>query len=227
MTAETKFENVLNYISKSKLNFSIYKTPFSAQISLKNSFAKYYGEIEDLAAATSEMEINEEETKPKSESTEIDEGSALKETEKLKTFIEDNLKVISELRSKNSELESKLKQANKESKKNRQKAEKYQKMLMIKKDESQDELEHSDEELCTNVETNNKFILLGDFAPLTEKNVNVNKEVQTETVCHVHDCFYCDETLQSSEEVNTHVKTCDGRPSANFTCEQCGLDGQS
>ena len=106
------------------------------------------------------MEINEEETKPKSESTEIDDGSALKETEKLKTFIEDNLQVISELRSKNSELESKLKQANKESKKNRQKAEKYQKMLMIKKDESQDEWEHSDEELCTNVETNNKFSLL-------------------------------------------------------------------
>ena len=145
----------------------------------------------------------------------------MKETEKLKTFIEDNLKWII---SKNSGLESKLKQANKESKKNRQNAEKYHKMLMIKKDEGRDELEHSDEELCTNVETNNKFSLLGDFAPLTEKNVNVNKEVQTETVCHVHDCFYCDETLQSSEEVNTHVKTCDGRPWANFTCEQCGLE---
>ena len=106
-------------------------------------------------------------------------------------------------------------------------------MLMIKKDDSQDEFEHSDEELFTNVDTNNKFSLLakssreqsiGYFAHPTEKNVNINKEVQTETFYHVHDCFYCDETLQSSEEVNTHVKTCHGRPWANFTCEQCGLE---
>ena len=45
MAATSRFEDVLNFISNSKLNFAIYKTPFSAQISLKNSFAKYFKEI--------------------------------------------------------------------------------------------------------------------------------------------------------------------------------------
>jgi chromosome segregation ATPase len=138
--AVTRFEDVINYISNSKLNFSIYKTPFSAQISLKKSFAKYFGEIEDLAAAANNMDaIKKETVKPKLEPMECGEVSVIKEMEKLKSFIEDNLKEISELRSQNSELESKLKQANKESKKNRQRAEKYQKLVKIEKDVNQNE----------------------------------------------------------------------------------------
>ena len=102
--------------------------------------------------------------------------------------------------------------------------------MLMKKVESQDELEHSDEP-CTNVEIN-KFNLraksyrdqtIGDSTS-KEKNGDVNKEVQTETVYHEHDCFYFDETLKSREEVNTHVKTFHGRPWTNFTCEQYGLE---
>ena len=58
MAAVTRFEDVINYISNSRLNFSSYKTPFSAQISLKNSFANYYKETDDVANAGCETNRN-------------------------------------------------------------------------------------------------------------------------------------------------------------------------
>jgi predicted nuclease with TOPRIM domain len=42
MAAELTFKNVLSHIQQSGLNFSIYLTPFSAQLSLKKSFAKKF-----------------------------------------------------------------------------------------------------------------------------------------------------------------------------------------
>jgi hypothetical protein len=59
MAATSKFENVLNFISNSKLNFSIYKTPFSAQI-----FLKYFDENEDLVNVTSELAKNNDNIVP-------------------------------------------------------------------------------------------------------------------------------------------------------------------
>ena len=73
--------------------------------------------------------------------------------------------------------------------------------------------------ICAQNPTGIRLLVIGK-----EKNGDVNKEVQTETVYHEHDCFYFDETLKSREEVNTHVKTFHGRPWINFTCEQCGLE---
>jgi hypothetical protein len=40
MVGEKAFQDVINFVAKSKLNFSILQTPFSAQLSLKKSFAK-------------------------------------------------------------------------------------------------------------------------------------------------------------------------------------------
>ena len=40
MAGENAFQEVLHLVAKSKLNFSILQTPFSAQLSLKKSFAK-------------------------------------------------------------------------------------------------------------------------------------------------------------------------------------------
>ena len=59
MAATFRFEDVLNFVSNSKLNFSIYKTPFSAQISVKNSFVKYFQENEALANDTNAAKNNE------------------------------------------------------------------------------------------------------------------------------------------------------------------------
>ena len=44
MAAEKVFREVINFIVESKLNHSIYLTPFSAQLSVKKSFSKHYVE---------------------------------------------------------------------------------------------------------------------------------------------------------------------------------------
>ena len=44
MAPDQAFQDVLSYVEKSRLNFSIYRTPFSAQLSLKKSFAKHFQE---------------------------------------------------------------------------------------------------------------------------------------------------------------------------------------
>jgi hypothetical protein len=60
MAAEKAFYNVLNYVSRSQLNFSIYQTPFSAQLFLKKSFAKHYeGNEHDLNKVNDENETFE------------------------------------------------------------------------------------------------------------------------------------------------------------------------
>ena len=64
MAATSRFENVLNYILNSKLDSSISKTSFSAQISLKNSYAKYFDESEDIVNVTSELAKNNDEIVP-------------------------------------------------------------------------------------------------------------------------------------------------------------------
>ena len=44
MAANIAFESVLNSVRNSKLNFSIFLTPFSAQLSLKKTFAKHFSD---------------------------------------------------------------------------------------------------------------------------------------------------------------------------------------
>ena len=56
MAAEKAFQDVLDYVSKSRLNFSIYQTPFSAQLSLKKSFAKHF-QNDDQYEAKEDLEL--------------------------------------------------------------------------------------------------------------------------------------------------------------------------
>ena len=44
MAAEKAFQEVIYFIVESRLNYSIYQTPFSAQLSLKKTFVKHYNE---------------------------------------------------------------------------------------------------------------------------------------------------------------------------------------
>ena len=105
---------------------------------------------------------------------------------------------------------------------------------MLQKDEIQEEFEHSDEDPGVNVETKNKFSLLSNSSteqsisystPPSDNHENdtVSKEVQPEVIFQVHDCFYCDETLQSREQLNIHKEICHGRPWESFSCDQCKL----
>ena len=56
MAAEKAFQEVLDYVSKSRLNFSIFQTPFSAQLSLKKSFAKHF-QNDDQYEAKEDLEL--------------------------------------------------------------------------------------------------------------------------------------------------------------------------
>ena len=44
MDASKSFQELMNQIENSKLNYVIHKTPFSANISVKRSFIKYHDE---------------------------------------------------------------------------------------------------------------------------------------------------------------------------------------
>ena len=48
MAAEKAFQEVIDFIVESIINYSIYQTPFSAQLSLKKIFVKHYDENKDV-----------------------------------------------------------------------------------------------------------------------------------------------------------------------------------
>jgi hypothetical protein len=49
MAADLAFRNALRYIENSGINFSVYITPYAAQLSLKNSFSNKYKKGEVLS----------------------------------------------------------------------------------------------------------------------------------------------------------------------------------
>jgi len=235
MAATLKFEDVLNFISNSKLNFSIYKTPFSAQISLKNSFAKYFKEDEDLTNATGELKNDKLPViVSKSQPVQLDENHGFEESsDNLKAIIDKNMKEIEELRNQKNSLEAKLKETKKESKKNRQKADKLQIMLeKLNDDQEQEEesiLEGCQDSQAANIRIQNKFSLLSEFKCeelMSEPTLPITKEqeVQTEEIFNPYDCFYCDKTLNTKEILSSHVEVCHGRPWDRFGCNQCSLN---
>ena len=115
--ATSRFENVLTFVSNSKLNFSIYKTLFSAQISLKNSFAKYSQVNEALADDTNKNKNNERITGYKSKIVDSDENRKdSEERENLQAIIEKQLTVIDDLKDHKKDLETKLKESKKDPK---------------------------------------------------------------------------------------------------------------
>ena len=66
MAADKAFESVINFVSSSKLNFSIYRNPFSAQLSLKKTFAKHFsdestnsGDIQNEEKDSRQVEIKQ------------------------------------------------------------------------------------------------------------------------------------------------------------------------
>ena len=113
MAAEVMFRDVLNYIAKSRLNFSIYQTPFSAQLSLKKSFANHFNEDKaEIKRKESKVETITEETGELRTRLEKSEN----ENRKLKELISEKEKVIENL-------EDTIKNEKKKNKKERQKIE--------------------------------------------------------------------------------------------------------
>ena len=58
MAAEKAFQEVIDFIVESRLNYSIYQTPFSAQLSLKKTFVKHYDENKDVIKVKNEDVID-------------------------------------------------------------------------------------------------------------------------------------------------------------------------
>ena len=232
MTAATsKFEEVLNYISDSKLNFFIQRTPFSAQISLKKSFAVYYEKTENSEKDISESFDNQDrKVEIKSETT-----GSVKIVDNLKASIEEKNKEIDELRNDKKEIETKLEVSKKEAKKNRQKSQKLQELLKIQKEEIPEESEiEFENRIDPAIETHNKFsklpespgkqtvsVIVPKAQPKNEVLDVKHKEVQTETPFYLYDCFYCEQILHSEDQLVNHRQVCHGRPWAS--CQDCSL----
>ena len=126
MAGEKVFQNVLDYIARSTLNFSIYQTPYSAQLSLKKSFRKNYQEY---------SEPNIDEAFEESEKTFhlIDKTKELEkrltalnlDNLELRKIIETSEDTIFNLESKCRNLEGTLKVEKKKNKKERQRLRKH------------------------------------------------------------------------------------------------------
>ena len=224
--AETRFDDVLNYISDSQLNFFIQKTPFSAQISLKKSFAQYFKKIEDVSVSES-SKIKETEVEVKHEAPEALEQENFI-IENLKAIIVENHTEIDELKRDKKELEAKLKESKRESKKNRQRA-KRQDLFKKNKEEhfEESDKEETNKDLVT-LNTFNRFSLLAESPEVSKDNLKKDtvtidhKHVQTETQFYTLNCFYCEKLLQSRKEISDHRQACHGRPWF-FSCQKCSL----
>ena len=125
MAGEKVFQNVLDYIARSKLNFSIYQTPYSAQLSLKKSFRKNFQEYSE-PKVDEPFEESEETFQLLDTTKELEKRLTFlnRENLELRKTIKMNKDAIFNLESKCTNLEGSLKVEKKKSKKERQKAEK-------------------------------------------------------------------------------------------------------
>ena len=119
MAGEKVFQNVLDYIARSKLNFSIYQTPYSAQLSLKKSFRKNFKEYSEPKVEESEETFH---VIDKSKELEKRLTAVNLENLELRKTIEISEDFIINLESKCENLEGTLKVEKKKNKKERQKA---------------------------------------------------------------------------------------------------------
>ena len=149
MAGEKVFQNVLDYIARSKLNFSIYQTPYSAQLSLKKSFRKNFKEYSEPKVEETFHFID------KSKELEKRLTAVNLENLELRKTIERNEDTIFNLESKCSNLESILKVEKKKNKKERQKAEKAPFTVKIENVEMNEKLEE-----ISNIPVFNKFEIL-------------------------------------------------------------------
>ena len=94
MDANTIFKEILAVVENSSLNHFIYKTPFSATISLKSSFVKYFS---DSQCAHEVKNINRKEIRTEESSIMKNENIELKaQIERLDSIVQEQKLVIAE-----------------------------------------------------------------------------------------------------------------------------------
>ena len=128
MAAELTFKNVLSYIQQSGLNFSIYLTPFSAQLSLKKSFAKKFFKEPVVGVKIEENSERVLEAKVKQLESSLKKVYAKKH--KLVEVLKEREETLETLQTKCDVIEETMKVERKKSKKERQDLEKKNSEIM-------------------------------------------------------------------------------------------------
>ena len=217
MAAEIAFQEVINHIVMSKLNFSIYQTPFSAQLSLKKSFAKPFDENKSTVKVQVE---NADTTNTKASQLELEMALHKKDQEilRLQQVIKENERANDILKNNCEAMENILDSERKKTKKEKQKVRRCEsKLNQIHKIEVTDN-EHSDEEVIPEVKTSNRFSSL--LSPVdTFMNVDTKPKenetndsiIQTDIVkcekCSTHSqcCDLCDENFKNISDLRKHM----------------------
>ena len=194
MAGEKAFKDVLDYVTKSNLNFSILQTPFSAQLSLKKSFVKRFTESSEgkLDEVKDDLVNDGDETRLKELENRL--KTVNMENMKLKEIVDENNDLISDLEHKFKLLETDLKAEKKKMKKERQKFEK--KALQESEPNIKMEINEDEEETVetTNVSIYKKFATLAN-------NDEINDPCNTDFAS----CDICDVPALSEASLADHM----------------------
>ena len=207
MAGEKVFQDVLNFVAKSKLNFSILQTPFSAQLSLKKSFAKNIHE--DQSDQVKEVIEESDETnfwKCRTRELENRLIAVNSENLQLKKEIEEQENSIYNLENKCKNMEGNLKIEKKRIKKERQKAEKQESRVEVEIVENEEDMD------VPNVPTSNKFETLQNVSSDPREDVErcEKKECDSQTdfyECDICSAYFIMETTLKDHIIRKHTPT--------------------
>ena len=215
MAGEKAFHDVLSYVAKSKLNFSILQTPFSAQLSLKKSFAKNLHHNSEHEV----VNVHEEQQKSDFSKDTIKELEGRltivnSENSMLKKTIEQHEYSIQILENQCKTLDDNLKVEKKRNKKERQKVVKrleYESKIKV------ETMESEDNSVDVGVPTFNKFAILDDDnRDLNEHTEGIEKKdrgSQTDGI----ECQICNDFLPLDMILKDHLVKNHTENSDSFT----------
>ena len=196
MANEKAFNDVLNFVAKSGLNFSIWQTPFSAQLSLKKSFVRkmnVYNEPEEPEEIETLLEKIKELENELSETT--------LEHQKLKKAIKEN----HNCESLKEDLKVKKKRVKKDVKKERQKVEKeisddLEFRVDIEDDDDTERLSYIDIPIA------NKFSGLENIKEEIVDSHERSKKQDSSSQTDPLKCEVCDKNFLSESNLNEHTQ---------------------
>ena len=233
MDAYNKFSNLLHQIETSELNYMVSKTPFSATISLKSSFAKKFkysaikkeeskdvqidatSDTEDTKRIAAENQILKEAVKQLEESIVVQNETLEKRTSDFKAKLKANDDEISALRADLLKVKKEKNQGSTNLKQAKDDVEKLNVLVVdLKKEAQQSDLKVKDLN-----ETHNKAKEdVKKEKDLAEKNnFKQNAELRIlkqklEKLAHAKfDCYLCDYKGETSSEVRDHVRLAHSR----------------
>jgi hypothetical protein len=202
MAGEKVFHDVLRYVAKSKLNFSILQTPFSAQLSLNKSFVKnFHDNIVYEFVNRHEVLDNSDVCKETIKELENRMTTVNLENIRLKKIIEEKDDAVLDLEKLNESLQTNLKVEKKKNKKERQKNERN----LAEEQKSQEKVEPDENTaIHLDVPTSNKLAVLKtkesdsrNFSKIINKSVSS----QTERI----QCQICNSFLPPEMSLSDHI----------------------